>query len=98
MENKERVQIAKALIAFILMKSRTASMQKIFIHFQEILFAQFTFRLLKDDFEQLSQSITEIFPSEVKETYYIPFRKDIYPKESCTMHTTIYEVNLALPA
>ncbi|XP_073822254.1 uncharacterized protein isoform X2 [Musca autumnalis] len=32
-------------------------------------------RLLKEDFLQLSQSIVEIFPLEIKETYYIPFSK-----------------------
>ncbi|XP_073822260.1 uncharacterized protein [Musca autumnalis] len=30
-------------------------------------------RLFKDDFLQLSQTIVEIFPLEIRETYYIPF-------------------------
>ncbi|XP_058974712.1 uncharacterized protein LOC131800875 [Musca domestica] len=32
-------------------------------------------RLYKDDLLQLSRSIIEVFPSEVRETYYVPFTK-----------------------
>ncbi|XP_023308149.2 uncharacterized protein LOC111689919 isoform X1 [Lucilia cuprina] len=32
-------------------------------------------RLLREEFMQLAESIVEIFPSEVKETYYVPFTK-----------------------
>lgn len=31
--------------------------------------------LYKDDLLQLSRSIIEVFPSEVRETYYVPFTK-----------------------
>ncbi|KAM7357004.1 uncharacterized protein ACRADG_002534 [Cochliomyia hominivorax] len=32
-------------------------------------------RILREEFLQLAQSIVEIFPSEIRETYYVPFTK-----------------------
>ncbi|XP_075163647.1 uncharacterized protein LOC142236260 isoform X2 [Haematobia irritans] len=56
LENKERTQIAKTIVGYILHNNSS--------------------RLLhREDFLQLSQFIVEIFPSEIKESYYVPFQK-----------------------
>lgn len=64
-------------------------------------FLIFCFRLSKEDFYQLSQTITEMFPSELKETYYVPGIKTVLPKgklyDAYKNHRTRFRIAGVIP-